>query len=73
MEKEVLTHERFLCDYKARSQKNLKTLMGPLIVLLCLSVLMLIVTRTDSQNFFRAGKNRVPRIRRIFSQYERCC
>ena len=44
MEKEVLTHERFLCDYKARSQKNLKTLMGPLIVLLCLSVLMFIVT-----------------------------
>ena len=44
MEKEVLTHERFLCDYKARSQKNLKTLMGLLIVLLCLSVLMLIAT-----------------------------
>ena len=42
MEKEVLTQERFLCDYKARMQKNLKTLIGPLIVLLCVSIPMII-------------------------------
>ena len=42
MEKEVLTHERFLCDYKTRTQKYLKRQIGPLIVLLCVSVLMTI-------------------------------
>lgn len=42
MEKEVLSHERFLCDYKTRIQKNLKSLIPLLIVLLCVSILMII-------------------------------
>ncbi len=42
MEKEVLTHERFLRDYKTRMRKNLKSLIPLLIVLLCVSILMII-------------------------------
>ena len=42
MEKEVLTHERFLCDYKTRMRKNLKSLIPLVIVLLCVSIPMII-------------------------------
>ena len=42
MEKEVLTHERFLRDYKTRMRKNLKSLTPFVIVLLCVSIPMII-------------------------------
>ena len=42
MEKEILTHERVLLDYKARIQKSRKTLIGLLIFLLCVSVVVIV-------------------------------